>query len=457
MGKCHCNSKMEPLSFSDYNFQFQSKFDQFSATFYSGIRDYSAKVAFNYFPSILHNVKFGANFTRHNFTPNIAKAQSGDTKFDLGEKDNIFGHESGIYIQDDFDVSDNLKINGGLRFSSFTQVGPFIRYYKKELGSTSGQQVYDDLEKVVTYSGLEPRLSFRYKTGVGQSIKGAYTRNFQYIQLASISPLSLPTDIWIPSSQLLKPQQGNQFNLGYFRNFKNNVYETSVEVYYKSMNNLIEYKEGAQPDDNINDNVDNNITTGKGNSYGLELFLKKVNGKFNGWIGYTLSKTTRTFPDINDGKPFFAKYDRRHDLSVALTYDLSERWSFGSVFIYATGNRITLPLQRYYSFERGETVDVFGPRNSFSMAPYHRIDFSATYRCKPTKIKLDKETGQYIEKKKKIVSSWNFSVYNAYSRKNPYFLYNSLEGDVSKGTSRVVLKQVSLFPILPSVTWNFSF
>lgn len=444
-------------SFSDYNFQFQSTFDQFSATFYSGIRDYSAKVSFNYYPSVLHHIKFGGSFTRHKFTPNIAKAQSGETSFDLGGDDRIFAHESALYVSDEMDISDKLKVNTGLRFSSFTQIGPFTRYTKDITGKTVGETKYGNLDKVVTYSGLEPRISFRYKTGAYQSIKGAFTRNFQYLQLASISPLSLPTDIWIPSSQLLKPQIGNQYNIGYFRNFKNNLYEASAELYYKTMKNLVEYKDGAQPDDNLGDNVDNNLTVGKGNSYGLELFLKKVSGPLNGWIGYTLSKTTRTFAEINDGKPFAAKFDRRHDLSVAATYDLSDRWSFGSVFIFATGNRITLPLQRYYNFSEGNFADVYGPRNSFKMAAYHRLDISATYKCRNVKKAIDPVTGNTILKKKRVTSSWNFSIYNVYSRKNPYFLYNDLSGDVNTGDSRVVLKQVSLFPILPSVTWNFSF
>ncbi len=445
------------LSMSDYNFQFESKFDQFKATFYSGIRDYSAKVSFTYYPSILHQVKFGAAFTRHRFIPNIAQAQSGETSFDLGSKDKIYGHESGLYVSDDFDISDRVRINGGLRFSNFTQVGPFTRYLKDANDHTTGKAVYGNLDKIASYSGLEPRFSFRVKTGHTHSIKGAYTRNFQYLQIASVSPLSLPTDVWIPSSDRLRPQLGNQYNIGYFRNFKNNLYETSVEFYYKDMNNLIEYKEGVQPDDNLGDNIDNNIVNGKGNSYGMEVFLKKVSGDLNGWIGYTLSKTTRTFADINGGKSFPAKYDRRHDLSIALTYDLSPKWSFGSVFIFGTGNSITLPTQRYYSIEDGNFHDVYGPRNSFRMASYHRLDLSATYRPKGTKIKTDPVTGESIEVKKKINSSWNFSVYNVYNRKNPYFLYNDITGSVQENNLQVVLKQVSLFPILPSVTWNFSF
>ena len=445
------------FSLSDYNFQFESKFDQFKATFYSGIRDYSAKVSFNYYPSIRHQIKFGASFTRHIFTPNIAEAESGDTKFNLGGKDKIYAHESGFYVSDDMDITDRLRINGGLRLSIFAQVGPFTRYVKDDYEHTAAIINYGKFDNIITYGGLEPRVSVRFKTGLTHSIKAAYTRNFQYVQIASVSPLSLPTDIWIPSSSLLKPQLGNQYNLGYFRNFENNRYETSVELYYKDMSNLIEYKEGVQPDDNLGDNVDNNLTTGTGQSYGLELFLKKVSGDFNGWIGYTLSKTTRRFPAVNEGRTFPAKYDRRHDLSVALTYDLSARWSFGSVFIYGSGNTITLPIQRYYSVEDSRFIDVYGQRNGFRMGAYHRLDLSATLRPKNTKTKVDPVTNEVVVKKRRIESSWNFSVYNVYSRQNPYFLYNDLTGSIEEGNSRVVLKQVSLFPILPSVTWNFSF
>ncbi|HEX4888236.1 MAG TPA: TonB-dependent receptor [Luteibaculaceae bacterium] len=445
------------LTFSDYNFQFRSRFDQFSATFYSGIRDYTAKVAFSYFPVNKHVIKFGAIHTRHIFTPNIANARSGDAEFNLGGEDKIYGHESGVYVSDEFDLSSRIKVAAGLRLSHFIQVGPFTRYQKDLLGRTTGSVKYDDFEKVVAYTGLEPRLSVRYALRESQSLKASYTRNLQFIQLASISPLNLPTDIWIPSSELLKPQIGNQIAAGYFRNFSNNKYETSVEVYYKDLQNLIEYRNGAQPEDNLGDNVDNNLIIGSGESYGLEVFLKKVYGDFNGWIGYTLSKTTRRFDEINDGAVFAAKYDRRHDLSVALTYNLNAKWSFGSVFIFGTGARITLPVSRYYSVQEARFVDVFGPRNATTMAAYHRLDLSATYQCKTTKTVKNPETGEYEERPKKVRSNWNFSIYNLYNRRNPYFLYNDFTGTVQEGTSRVVLKQVSLFPVLPSVTWNFSF
>jgi hypothetical protein len=249
------------------------------------------------------------------------------------------------------------------------------------------------------------------------------------------------------------------------------MFETSVEVYYKDMQNQVDYKEGALPDDNVNDNVDNAFTYGHGWSYGAEFFLKKRTGKFNGWIGYTMCWTWRQYDSINLGEKFLAKYDRRHDVSVALTYDHSKTWTFGSVFIFATGNKATLPVSWY--FVEGQMVPEYGKRNSYRIAPYHRLDLSATYTPDKSK-KLARKKQKWEEKMKKkgvdtkdmempkpwnskVQGSWNFSVYNAYNRYNPFFLYFQTNGDVFEGTLDVKAMQVSLFPILPSVTWNFKF
>ena len=206
------------------------------------------------------------------------------------------------------------------------------------------------------------------------------------------------------------------------------------------MKNQIDYKEGSTPEDGLNDNVDYSFTFGKGASYGLELFVKKRVGATTGWIGYTLSKTTRLFPEINNGLEYPAKYDRRHDLSIIATHELNKKWSFSAVFVYATGNALTLPIGRYLI--DGRPISQYAERNSYRMAPYHRLDISANYLQKKTE---------------KFESSWNFSIYNVYSRLNPYFIYFEDEGDLQFGNSNPKAKQVSLFPILPSVTWNFKF
>jgi len=280
----------------------------------------------------------------------------------------------------------------------------------------------------------------RYKLGETSSVKASYTQNYQYIHLASLSSLSLPTDIWVPSSTLVKPQKGVQYAAGYFRNFFHNMFETSVEIYYKTMGNQVEYKEGVAPGANVADNPDNSFTFGTGKSYGAEFFIKKNLGKLQGWIGYTLSKTTKTFPEINLGRTYPAKYDRRHDLSLILTYKLSERLTLSTVFVYATGNTGTLPIARYLF--NGELVSEYGAKNSYRMPPYHRLDFALTW---------------YGKKTKKFQSDWNLSIYNVYNRANPFFIYFDNVGSLADGSFKVVAKQVSLFPILPSITWNFKF
>jgi hypothetical protein len=431
--------------FSDYKFSFGAEQDGFEFKLFSGIRDYNLKTDFSYIPNSKHYVRFGANYTWHIFTPNNVSAKQGETEFDLGGLKKQYAHEAGIYINDDWDITDRIRVSPGLRFSYFMQVGPFDRYLTDVTGRVTDTISYGRGEKVQDYYGIEPRISVRFITDENSSVKASFTQNYQYVHLATLSPISLPTDIWVPCSDVVKPQIGRQYALGYFRNFLNNTYETSVEVYYKKMLNQVEFAPGALPEDNVNNNTDNSFVFGTGESYGAEFFVKKRTGKLTGWIGYTLSWTTRTFPDIEDGRVFYARYDRRHDASVALSYELNDKWTFGSIFVYGTGNAITLPVSRYLI--EGEIVPEYGPRNSFRMAPYHRLDISATYTCKEKK----------LFHRLPYRSSWNFSVYNVYNRRNPYFIYFDNEGSVAEGNITVKAKQVSLFPILPSVTWNFHF
>ena len=431
--------------FSDYKFEFIAEQDGFEFKLFSGIRDFNGKLDFYYQPNNKHDVRFGTNYTWHIFTPNNVSAKAGETVFDLGGLIKQYAHETGIYINDDWDITDRWRVSAGVRYSYFMQVGPFDRYIKDVTGRTIDTIHYNKLKKVADYGGIEPRISVRFMVDETSSIKAAYTRNLQYVHLATLSPISLPTDIWVPCSDVVKPQDGWQAAVGYFKNFRDNEYETSVEIYYKHMLNQVEFIPGALPEDNVNNNTDNNFTFGSGESYGAEFFIKKRTGKFNGWIGYTLSWTTRTFPGIEDGRTFFARYDRRHDVSVVAIYDLNEHWSFGAVFVYGTGNAITLPESRYII--EGQIVPEYGPRNSYRMAPYHRADITATYTCKEKK----------LFHKLPYQNSWNFAVYNVYNRHNPYFIYFDTEGSVDQGNITVKAKQVSLFPIIPSVTWNFSF
>ena len=441
-------------TYTNYLFKFGSAQDQFRFELNSGISDWGGKVDFSYYPSTRHTLKWGLDYTFHTFTPISVSAESNDVEFDTGLAQKLISHEYAAYVLDEFDLNEKIKINAGIRYSTFQHVGPFTRYLKGDgISTQDSTRTYEKGDLIQFYHGLEPRISGRIKLNKNSSIKAGYAYNYQYVHLTSLSAVSLPTDVWYPTTSKAKPQQGWQTSLGYFKNFNQNMFETSIELYYKGLKNLIEYKEGALPNDNVNDNTDNLLVFGTGWSYGTEFFIKKKKGKFTGWIGYTWSKTERKFPDLNNGVPFPAKYDRRHDLSVILSYKLNERWVFSSAFIYATGNTLTLPSSWYVQDQ--DLLFNYGPRNSTRMAPYHRLDLSATWYSKAYKEQKNLETGETIKVKKKVRSNWAFSIYNVYNRANPYFLYVDNYGEFFDGNFDISIKQVTLFPIIPSVTWNF--
>ena len=444
--------------FTDYDFAFEGGTSDFNFKLSSGVRDGNLKQDYTFYPNSLHNIKFGWNYTLHRFIPSSTEASSNDVQFDTGDEVKIYGNEAAIYLLDEWDINENLKINFGFRLSMYQHIGPFTRYFKNpNTGTTDSTITYNNFKPIKTYFGPEPRFSARYLFQDNSSFKLGVAHNYQYIHLASISSVSLPTDLWFPSTEIVKPQIGTQYSVGYFKNFSENKYEASVELYYKDLKNLIEYKENSFPEDNLKNNVDNQLTFGQGYSYGAEFFIKKRTGNFNGWLGYTYSKTMRQFDEIDDGGWFPAKYDRRNDLSVVLQYDLTDRINIGAVFVYATGNSITLPERRWFSLEENRIITVWSERNAYKLDPYHRVDISLTIDAKPFKTVVNKQTNEASQIKKKVTSSWNFSVYNVYNRANPYFIFFDYSGDPSQGTVDFGANQVSLFPILPSITWNFKF
>ncbi len=442
-------------TFSDYMFAFKSSQDQFNFELRSGVRDVGGKVDFSWYPNSRHRVKWGLDYIYHTFTPTSVSAESEDVVFDTGEIQRLFSHENAAYFMDEFDVNENIKINAGLRYSTYEFVGPFTRYIKGDISKPDTAIKYPSGDLIKFYQGLEPRFSLRWLLPDKSSIKAGYSYNYQYVHLTSLSAVSLPTDIWYPTTDLAKPQKGWQASAGYFRNFLNDHYETSVEVYYKGMQNLIEFKEGALPGDNVADNTDNLLVYGQGWSYGIEFFIKRTYGKLTGWIGYTWAKTERKFPDLNNGKVYPAKYDRRHDLSVVANYKMNDRITFGACFIYATGNTLTLPSSWYV--QEQNLLFNYGARNSTRMVPYHRLDLSVTIYDKAYKTRQNPDTGESIQVKKKFRSNCAISIYNAYNRANPFFLYVDNDGDFLSGNFKLSVKQVTLFPIIPSFNWNFEF
>jgi hypothetical protein len=427
------------LIYNDYKFDFLGKQDDFKIGLSSGIKDWSAKADVDYFASTSHKIKFGGQYIYHTFFPSVASGSQDSIVFAPANTQRKFANEFGLYIQDDWDATNHIKINYGVRFSAFQQVGPYTSFTTDANGNKLDSTVYNGGQNVKTYSGFEPRITLRYGFDNNSSIKASVTRNLQYIHLVSNSGTTLPTDIWVPSTYRVQPQDGILYAAGYFRNFANNMFETSLEVYYKTMRHQIEYKEGYTP--GLAD-PEESFVFGKGWSYGSELFINKVKGRLTGWVGYTLSWTWRRFPALNEGRKYPSKYDRRHDLSIVGIYELSPKWKLSSTFVFGTGNATSLP-ERFY-FVDGTLTQEFSSINAYRMKPYHRLDMAVTYTPKQ-------------KKPRKYKGSWVFSIYNAYSRQNPYFYYFDQDGRLADGSLKVTAKQVSLFPIIPAVTWNVRF
>mgnify|MGYP005754046573 FL=1 len=425
---------------SNYNFEFTWEYGGYTTVLETGVRDYSFNLDFDYTPNVRHHLQYGLQYTYHTLRPRTGEAEGleGDAFFTNRIRPK-YAHETALYISDDWNLTDKLLLNLGLRSSYFAQVGPFSLYRFNQNEQVTDSTNFRENETVKSFHNLEPRVGLRYAINSKSSVKAAFTRSAQYLHLVSNAYTTLPLDVWVPSSAIVRPQLATQYALGYFRSMLDNQFEGSVEVYYKDMENQLEYREGFVPGPSNRD-LEYEFVSGSGQSYGVELFLRKNFGTLQGWIGYTLSRTTRTFPDLNDGETFPARFDRRHDLSVVANYKLNDKWTFGGSFVYGTGQATTLPSRRY--FIEGNVVYQYGDRNSFRMETTHRLDLAATL-----------EAGRL----KNIRNSFTFSIYNVYGRRNPFLYFIDNEGLAYSEEIKLQAKKVSIIPFpLPSVTWNFS-
>ena len=438
--------------------------DYFNMDYYSGIRDYTLKYDFTYTINPNHTVLMGAAATLHQFRPSALIVEDTDTSQNLSQSTKILGLEAAVYVEDEMRIGKKIRINPGFRMALFSVRGK-------------------------TYFSPEPRLSMSYNFLPNLAAKASYAMMAQNIHLLSTSTIGLPTDLWVPSTNTIQPQRSQQVALGLVYDLKNPQLSFSLEGYYKKMDNMIAYKEGTSFlfFDMVEDVFDGdappavgelmwekNLTTGQGWAYGMEFLVRKTAGNFTGWIGYTLSWTLQQFDKLNFGEKFYARYDRRHDVSIVLMYDVSKRVSLSATWVYATGNAVTIPEAVYYSetmnqsmfdyftqnharetdrnfdYSYYSTIESYGKRNSFRMQAFHHLDVGIQIKTKPNR-------------KLKWEGIWEISVYNVYNHKNAFFYYVEQPYEITDQYGNVVekveakLKKVCIFPIIPSISYNFKF
>lgn len=435
------------LTYSNYNYEvknFNSSIEQTgtevteeinSLNFLSGIEDFAGKIDFDYMPVADHYIRFGANYIYHTFKPGasvyqVTNQELGDVDTTMGE-DHVIASEIALYAEDDYKVTDRLKANLGLHYSGFHVNS---RYYHS----------------------LQPRISARYLLTSSMAFKTSYAMMQQYIHLLTNNNIGLPTDLWVPATDLVRPQRSHQWAMGLSKDFTQ-TYHLSIEGYYKTMSNLIEYRDGASFMGS-NTGWEDKVESGRGWSYGGEVFFEKKLGKMTGWIGYTLAWTNRQFENLNMGEVFPYKYDRRHDVAVVINFPLDEKWDFSASWVYGTGTAHTLPTERYLGSRSSFWSSVLFPtagtpqmirdgifggeiqhvdsRNSIRAADYHRLDISF----------------QKTKQKKWGEATWTLGAYNTYNRKNPFYYYIGFDSRGNKA-----LRRVSIFPLIPSVTYSFTF
>ena len=411
----------------------------------SVINELSFKQHFNWFVSPKNELDFGYNFTYRKFEPANFAPTSESSIFTPVQLQKLYALDHALYIGNKQTISSKLSLVYGLRLSIFQNVGPGeVKTYSDPQDNTRPDVIkvdsYDKFEPIITYANLEPRFSARYLLNDISSLKFSYNRMAQNVHLVSSGTVPLPFNTWSPSSTYLKPQIADQVALGYFRNFKEDMFALSVEAFYKKMQDVTDFADNA--DIFFNEDLATEFRQGDSEAYGLEFQLKKTAGKVTGFINYTLSNSTRTIPGVNKGATFRSNYDRRNALNILASYSHSERWDFSGAFTYSTGRPITLPTGQYeYQFYKPSYVT---ERNGYLLPAYHRLDFSAVL----TPLK---------NKNRHIQTKWVFAVYNAYNRKNPFTLSardKEVDGSLT-GEKEFVM--VYLFPIVPSVTFNLSF
>ncbi len=434
--------------YTDFDYNFSINADESGFKVLSGIKDYSVKGDFTYFLSTNSQVHLGLIGIYHVYKPGQVIPSTSSFVNRLAMPDR-FAVESAVYAEHEYKPLEEVTLRYGLRYTIFNNIGKGrIFLYDREEPIGENYRILDTVEyssgKIYnTYNGLEPRFSLSYQLNPKHSFKGSYMRTFQFVQQASNSATTLPTDLWIPADRYIRPQIADQIAIGWFSQYKKdkNQLDISVETFYKWMQNQIDFKDNAQMI--FNEALDREIRTGPGRAYGLELMIQKNTGKLTGWISYTYCRTMRTIREINNNNEYYAKTDRPHNVSLVMAYQLNKRVNISTSWVYLSGTPFTVPAG---AFEyRGLRVPYYGARNEARLPDYHRLDVSVTIDGK-------KRPNRRFE------DSWNISIYNAYNRSNAYSItFKEKRDSNGNGTGQFIAEQITLFKIIPSVTWNFKF
>jgi len=428
------------LIFSDYNYLITVEEDNNSSFFRlgAGIRDIALKNNFNYYLNDKNKINFGFDVTHHRLRPSLFETSEdieGIEALSLPDRNAL---ESAVYISNEQQINKKTKLYYGLRLTNFMHFGPgeFEEYDAD--GNVLSSKNYKSSDVLKSFFGWAPRVSISYALNKTSSVKASFAKTYQFLHLMTSSTSSNPTDVWMPSGLNIPEQISYQESIGYFKNFKDGLYEFSVEAYYRKMKNVVDYKTGTMI--TLNPKVEKYLVYGQGKAYGLEFLLRKKQGKLTGWLSYTLSRSLKQFDEVNAGTWFSAKQDRIHDISVVANYKITPRTELSGIWVYYTGNAVTFPAGFYQV--NGREYPYYTERNGGRMPNYHRLDLSITLHNKP---------------EKKFRTSWNFSVYNAYGQMNPYMIYFRNEYNYENNTEQLKAKQVTLFRWVPSISYNFKF
>lgn len=434
----HTFSKGLSSTTTAYSTNYQNKIAINSGTnnieILSKINDIAVKQDFYWLPRFGNAIRFGFNSIYHTVTPGEISADA-PSNYNSVNYQKRYSLENALYAINDWQLTPKLNLSLGLRFTGFSVLGKGDFLNVDPSGNIIDVTRYESGEVVKTFFNLEPRIAFSYLLNELSSVKGSYVRNTQNMHMVSNSTASRPTDKWLSSTNMIKPEVSDQVAMGYYRNLFSNKFELNLETYYKTMQNQIDYRDGADVSDA--DAIETQLLYGKGRAYGMELLLRKKTGSFTGWISYTLAKTERQIAGINNGDWYNARQDRTHDIAVVGSYALNKKWSFSATWVYYTGDAITFPSGKYNI--DGQAFFYYTDRNAYRMPAYHRLDLGANMQLK---------------KKKNYSSELSFSLYNAYGRKNAYSI-TFQESEKDPSVTEIV--RTTLFQFLPSISYNFKF